>query len=180
MFKQYYGGYFCCPPDLIGVNPSAGTSGGLCEPHDQVVPSSLLATVYAQATPKPSATASPANATITGNPNQANPTAPSSSSHANNNNNNDPSGIAAWSNARKIALGVAVVVLVLVVLALVGLVRRRRSRMVVPYSAYNGSQYDEYGNLLPPPYGRTGYEPYRHANDGNNVTVNVVQGDLTH
>lgn len=174
MFKQYYGGYFCCPPDLIGVNPF-GNNGGLCEPKDQVVPASLLATVYAQATPKPSAT--PANATVAGNPNQANPTAPSSTtSHATNNALN---GINSWSTGKKIGVGAAVIVLIIVVLALAGLVRRRRSRTVVAYP-YSNRQYDEFGNPLPPPYGRAGYEPYRRANEGNNVTVNVVQGDLQH
>jgi hypothetical protein len=52
--------YFCCLPSQLGVNPlpDASTYGGLCEPSDQAVPTSLLATIASQYTaggPSPTA-----------------------------------------------------------------------------------------------------------------------------
>jgi hypothetical protein len=42
------GGYFCCNPGELGMWPSTGKTGGLCEPADQTVPKSQLATIASQ------------------------------------------------------------------------------------------------------------------------------------
>ncbi|TVY84017.1 hypothetical protein LSUE1_G002959, partial [Lachnellula suecica] len=171
MFKNYPAGFFCCEPGLIGVSPAVGLAGGICEPADQVVPTSLLATIIPQATV--AASSKPANQTEAGGPTITNPvSSPTSSSSSD-------TGIASWPMKTKIGLGIAVGVAVLIVLVLAGVCSRRRSARV----AYNGyaAQYDEYGNLVPA-Y-NAGYEPYRRPDrnsEGNNVTVNVVQGDLQH
>jgi len=171
MFKQYPAGYFCCEPGTIGVNPAVGLNGGICEPADQVVPTSLLATVMSQAAAAASST--PANQTEPGGPTITNPTSsPSSSSSSSD-------SIASWPLKTKIAVGIAVGAAVVIFLVVAGIFSRRRNARV-GYGSYNG-QYDEYGNLLPG-Y-RAGYEPYRRTGgnlDGNNVTVNVVHGDMQH
>lgn len=197
MFQDRLGGYFCCEQGQIAVQSEfAGRNGPLCEPPDQVVPASLLATLYPQATPTASST--PSNTTQAGNANQTNPVAsvsatksPSSSSSS-----SDPlSGIAAWPNSKKIGLGVAAFVAIVFAVAVCSFLnRRRRNRNVI--RGYNGYGYtgedtfDEFGNLVPrAAYGASrvglpGYEPYRRgtpgpSSEGNHVTVNVVHGDQT-
>jgi hypothetical protein len=174
MFLQIPAGYFCCEPGTIGVNPHGGLSNsGICEAADQVIPTSLLATMTGQATPSPSSTA--ANQTQPGGPIQTNPSSPTGTAAS-----NSKSGIASWSTPLKIGVGVAVVVAVVFVLALASICNRRRNTRVLGY----GVQYDEYGNAISG-YGGGGYEPYRRngvmneggSSQGNNVTVNVVPSD---
>jgi hypothetical protein len=65
--------------------------------------------------------------------------------------------------------------------------RRRRIRGVIPGVYGYGTElgeFDEFGNRInvygPGYVSRPGYEPYRNtASPANNVTVNVVQGDLS-
>jgi hypothetical protein len=91
------------------------------------------------------------------------------------------SGIAGWSKPVKIGVGVGVaaVVVGIVVLGSICSHRRRNRYANGIYGAQSG-EYDEYGNRVPG-YGM-GYEPYRRMDrpNENNVTVNVVQGDMQH
>jgi hypothetical protein len=170
MFRQSGRAYFCCPPGLIGINP-VDSNGGLCEPSDQVVPASLLATIYPQATATPSSTQ--ANNTIAGNPNQANPTA-SATSTSDASKNSASSG----TDSTKLAVAFAAVA-VIALLVIAGCIRRWKRRNAVVQSV----SYDEEGN----PIYQYGYnlaerphEQYRKpvvVNTENNVTLNVVQGD---
>ena len=74
MSKSEGSGYFCCSPGTIGVNDIAKT-GGLCEPDNQVVPQTLLATLVSQATATAAAPSVITNATATsGAPLETNPT----------------------------------------------------------------------------------------------------------
>jgi hypothetical protein len=187
MFQEKSGdGYFCCAPGQIGVNPDSGLGGGICEPPDQVVPKTLLATIVGQvgaATPTPSATGGSSNATTTAA--ETNPSAvpsPTSTSVS-----GDIASITShWSNPLKIGVGIGSVVAIVLVLALCSCVRRRRNANrisgVSGYNAYgSGHSYDEFGNLITTSvYATVGqqFEPYRRADaPANNVTVNVVHGD---
>jgi hypothetical protein len=191
MFQEKSGGgYFCCAPGQIGVNPDSGLGGGICEPPDQVIPTTLLATIVGQvgaATPTPSATGGSSNATTTGAGGavETNPSAvpsPTSTSV-----NGDIANITShWSNPLKIGVGIGSVVAIVLVLALCSCVKRRRNANrisgVSGYNAYgSGHSYDEFGNLITTSVYATGgqqFEPYRRADaPANNVTVNVVHGD---
>jgi hypothetical protein len=176
MFIQS-GSYFCCEPGAIGVNPKTGLSDGLCEPADQPVPTSLLATMASQVG---GATATPvlSNATQAAGPNQTNPSLPSSSTDAAGDVANT---ISHWSLGTKVGVGIAAFVAVVFLLVITSIIRRRRNRLAYRYEP-GFNQYDEYGNLIPQAGYRPGYEPYRRHNEGgvaNNVTVNVVSGDQT-
>ncbi|PMD63271.1 uncharacterized protein K444DRAFT_661298 [Hyaloscypha bicolor E] len=198
MFKNGSGGFFCCEPGELGMNPSSGKEGGLCEPADQPVPKSQLATIASQigiavATPAPMATASGSNnATATGasNPTETNP----SSASPTTGNTTATTNISKWPTATKIGAGVGVLALFVLLCVVLSICksRRRRTRNVIP-GAYGYDtaipQYDEFGNRVdgygPPPgyVQRPGYEPYRPVHSPspappNHVTVNVVQGDL--
>jgi hypothetical protein len=131
---------------------------------------SLLVTVMSQVTAAASST--PANQTEAGGPTITNPTSsPSSSSSSSD-------SIVSSHLKTKLGVGIAVGAAVFILLVVEGIFSRRNAR--VAYSSYSG-QYDEYRNLVPG-Y-RAGYERYRRAGgnpDGNNVTVNVVHGDMQH
>jgi hypothetical protein len=195
-------GYFCCNPGEIGVNPATGKTGGLCEPDNQVIATSLLAIVVAQAgiakpTPTPGGPGNN-NATTTtgsgGSPAETNPSqAPTSTSTA----SSDPVGNTAsavnkWPLAVKIGVGAGIFVafVLLCVVSSILRSRRRRLRGAIPGTYGYGSElgeFDENGNRINvygTGYGsRLGYENYRHmaspAPPANNVTVNVVHGDQT-
>ena len=83
MFYSNSGHYFCCAPGQIGTEDIT-LWGGLCEPANQAIPTSLLATLVSQVvapTATPSAIAGNTNATTTsGPPLETNPTIPSSPS----------------------------------------------------------------------------------------------------
>jgi hypothetical protein len=193
MFAEKTGnGFFCCAPGQIGVNPSSGLGGGICEPPDQVVPQTLLATIVSQvgaATPTPSATAGSSNATATaaGGAVETNPSAvptPTATSI-----NGQIANITShWSNPLKIGVGIGSFVAVVLFIAICSCVRRRRanSNRITGVSGYNSygagyTSYDEFGNLIPTSVYATGgrqFEPFRRADTpANNVTVNVVHGD---
>lgn len=168
--------YYCCKPGTIGVNPKSGLPNGLCEPADQPVPTSLLATMASQVGAA-TATSVASNATQAGAPNQTNPSLPNSSTDGSGNMGNT---ISHWSTGTKIGVGAAVVAVIIILVIVSSLVKRRRNRLAYQYeSGFN--QYDEYGNLIQTGAYRAGYEPYRRQNEGvaNNVTVNVVHGDQT-
>ncbi len=180
MFLQKPSGYFCCEPGKIGVNPTSGLSGGLCEPADQHVPTSLLATVVSQvglATSAPSASGT-VNATVigggAGGATQTNPSL--SPTNTNTNHNHTINAISNWSLAMKIGIGAAVVAGLILLCALGCFIKRRRNRVLYRNGLeMQGGQYDEYGNLVP---AYSTYEPYRRQDgNANNVTVNVVHGD---
>ncbi|KAF4628618.1 hypothetical protein G7Y89_g9537 [Cudoniella acicularis] len=144
MFQQKPAGYFCCEPGLIGINPTGvSITGGLCEPVNQVIPTSLLATIVAQVTP--SATATATNQTEAGGPDITNPTASASSTSLANSASNI---LANWSTGMKVGVGIAAVVAVLVVLAFCSWCRRRTARRYV-YPGTEYDRYDENGNLIP-------------------------------
>jgi len=200
MFKNGDGGYFCCHPGELGMIPSKGKGGGLCQPADQTLPKSLLATVVSQfgiaaATPAPSGGvggATNATATSNGNPSETNPTSSTTTSvDPTTGGTNVVSNINHWPLATKIGVGVGVLV-ILVLLCVVGSIcrsRRRRYANEIPGYEYSSElpQYDEFGNRVnvygPGYVQRPGYEPYRSVASPspgpNNVTVNVVQGDLS-
>ena len=188
MFLNEPSGYFCCEPGTLGVIPSAGKSGGICEPSDQVVPASLLATKVSQVgapTPTPTASVGPVNATTTGSgtPSETNPSlaATSTSDSGSRSGSSGLSGIESWSKAAKIGVGagIAAVVIALIVFSSI-CNRRRRNRYAYGVYAEQLGGFDENGNRVPG-CGR-GYEPYRRMDrpNENNVTVNVVQGDMLH
>ncbi|KUJ06332.1 uncharacterized protein LY89DRAFT_743943 [Mollisia scopiformis] len=172
MFDQG-GSYFCCEPGQLGVNPKTGLPDGLCEPADQPVPTSLLASIATQIGGA-TATSVASNATQAGVPNQTNPSLPNTSTDSSGNVINT---ISHWSLGRKIGVGAAVVIAFVIFLVVASLIRRRRARLAYQYEGFN--QYDEYGNLIQQTGYRPGYEPYRRTDGGtaNNVTVNVVHGD---
>lgn len=196
MFKSG-SGYFCCEPGLLGVLPSVGKSGGLCEPPDHVIPKTLLATIVSQvgvaaATPAPSGTTITNNATTTGQTNPIASTTSISSSGSTTTSKSHATNINSWPLATKIGVGAAVIVLVVSICVISSICRsrRRRNRGVIPGSYQYGNElgeFDEYDNRTGV-YGagrshRPGYEPYRVASPApptqpNHVTVNVVQGDL--
>jgi hypothetical protein len=190
MFINSPSGFFCCEPGTLGVIPAAGTPGGICEPSDQVVPKSLLATMVSQvgvATPSPAASASggAGNATATGSiTSETNPSLlPTSTSNASGNSNSGLGGIESWSKPVKIGVGVGIGAVLVAIIVLGSLCNRRRrnNNVIHGYGVYSGGvdEFDEYGNRVPG-Y-RAAYEPYRRARPTeNNVTVNVVQGDLQH
>jgi hypothetical protein len=190
MFLNDPSGYFCCEPGTLGVVPSVGKSGGICEPSDQVVPTSLLATMVSQVgvatqTPSTTATVGASNATTTASvPAETNPSLLPSSTPSSGSGSSDfsSSGIESWSKPVKIGVGIAVGAAVFAVVILGSICNRRRRNSDLRYGSgvYTGrvGEFDEYGNRVP---GYTaGYEPYRRADRPveNNVTVNVVQGDL--
>lgn len=167
---------------MLGVNPSSGITGGLCEPATQEVPTSLLATVMAQVgvpTPAPTAGGN-RNATATGgdgsNASQTNPSlAPTSTSSG----NHSMSSFSNWSLGTKVGIGAAIVVAALVLLlAIVGCRIRRRHRDVRYALPLLPGERNEFGGLIHDESGLPAYEPYRRRDgNGNNVTVNVVHGD---
>lgn len=191
-------GYFCCNPGELGVTPAAGKSGGLCEPADQVVPTSLLATIVTQigvATPTPTpGGAGSNNATTTtgsgGSPAETNPSKAPTSTSSSNAIHNTTSAINKWPLAVKIGVGAGIFVGFILLCVVSSLIRsrRRRIRGVIPGTYGYGTdvgEFDEYGNRInayPSMYlSRPGYEPYRNtASPANNVTVNVVHGDQSH
>ncbi|KAE9365412.1 hypothetical protein N431DRAFT_488588 [Stipitochalara longipes BDJ] len=196
MFKNGDGGFYCCNPGEIAMNPSTGKEGGLCEPADQTVPKSELATIATQfgiaaATQTPTATATGSNpATATGggggNPTETNPSgAATTSVSPTTGMTTVTSNINKWPMATKIGVGVGVLAFFVIFCVVLSICRsrRRRNRNVIP-GAYG---YDEFGNRVDG-YGagyvqRPGYEPYRPVHSPspappNHVTVNVVQGDL--
>jgi hypothetical protein len=197
MFINHPAGYFCCNPGEIGVAPSTGTSGGLCEPANQVIPTSLLATIATQvglatATPTPGGPGSNNATTTTGSgssPAETNPSTAPTSTATSDHIASTKSAISKWPLAVKIGVGAGIFVglILLCVVSSILRNRRRRIRGVIPGTYGYGSEveYDEYGNrvnVYPPAYGsRPGYEPYRNtASPANNVTVNVVHGDQSH
>jgi hypothetical protein len=163
------GGYFCCEPGQIGVNPSSG--GGICESSDQVVPTSLLATIVSQVgapTPTPTGTSATIATTTGGSPLETNPTAQ---------NTPQPTGginstISNMSLAVKIAIGVGCAVFVFLVVCGGNLIRRRT------YVRANTYEYDTTYNAGYSAY-RPGYVNPMRQDNGNHVTVNVVHGDQT-
>ncbi|KAG4415074.1 hypothetical protein IFR04_011799 [Cadophora malorum] len=180
MFIQEPSGFFCCEPGMLGVNPSSGITGGLCEPPTQQVPASLLATVMAQIgvpTPVPTAGGN-TNATATGgggstatqaNPSLA-PTGTSSGSH-------NMTSFSNWSLGTKVGVGAAIIAAI-VLLAIVGCGIRRRHREVRYALPLPPGERNEIGALIRDESGLPAYEPYsRRDGNGNNVTVNVVHGD---
>ncbi|KAH7311964.1 hypothetical protein BKA65DRAFT_517890 [Rhexocercosporidium sp. MPI-PUGE-AT-0058] len=179
MFVQKPSGYFCCEPGMIGVNPSSGMSGGLCEPGDQHVPTSILATLATQvgvATSAPTAKGNTNTTATGGGGSGATQTNPSQSSSSSSSHNSTMDTISHWSLAAKVGIGAAVVVAFVLLLVVSCLIKRRRNRIFYKHGVeMQGGQYDEYGNLVP---GYSPYEPYRRQDgNGNNVTVNVVHGD---
>ena len=197
------GGYFCCNPGELGMWPSTGKTGGLCEPADQTVPKSQLATIASQIgiaaatkAPTASATGSSNAATVTGssNPTETNPSGASTTSVSPTTGMTTvATNINKWPLATKIGVGVAILVgfILFCVAAAICRSRRRRNRNVIPgaYGGYEPAQYDEFGNRISG-YGagsyvqRPGYEPFRPVaspapQPPNHVTVNVVQGDLS-
>ena len=130
------------------------------------------------ATPTPTASVTAGNATTTGSgPAETNPsllpTSTSTAGDGSTGSSSDP--IAGWSKPVKIGVGAAVGAIFVAIIVLGSLCHRKRKYgMVYGYSG----EYDEYGNRVP---GYTaGYESYRRADrpTENNVTVNVVQGDM--
>ena len=190
-------GYFCCNPGELGVYPATGKSGGLCEASDQVIPTSLLATAISQvgvATPTPTAGGpGSVNATTTegsgGSPAETNPSKAPTSTSGSDSIGNTAGAISKWPLATKIGVGTAVFVGVILFCVGGSILRSRRRRLRVIPGVYGYGnelgEFDEYGNRINV-YGtgyvsRPGYEPYRTnaAPPANNVTVNVVQGDLS-
>ena len=178
-------GYFCCEPGQLGVNPTAGLNGGVCEAADQAIPTSLLATIANQvgvATPTPSSIAGGSNATTTGSSgtSETNPTEANSSSTSNGGSNENFSSISRWSLGAKVGAGIAVAVAIAIFLALCAFQRHRRANEM-RIRGVDYTQYDDFGQ--PMQYSGLAnrasvYEPIRREAPGNNVTVNVVQGDL--
>lgn len=195
MFLNLPSGYFCCNPGELGVNPTTGKDGGLCEPADQVIPTSLLATIVSQdgiATPAPTAGGPGSNNATTTGGSGGSPVETNPSSEPTTTGSSDPIGntVNKWPLATKIGV-VTGVCLGFIVLCVAGSIlrnRRRRLPGVIPGTYGYGSElggFDEYGNRTNA-YGhgyvsRPGYEPYRTTASPapNNVTVNVVQGDLS-
>jgi len=167
-----------------------------------------LATIVSQAgiaaaTPAPTATAGSSNnatATGSGSPSETNPssTNPSSASTTSVSPTTGETTVAtninSWRLATKIGVGIAVLAafVLFCVVASICRSRRRRNRNVIPGTyGYETEmpQYDEFGNRIgvygPGYVQRPGYEPYRPVHSpspappANNVTVNVVQGDLS-
>lgn len=198
MFAQS-SSYFCCEPGMLGVDPAKGKSGGLCEPSDQVVPQTLLATIASQVG-IPSATPSttgprPSNATTTdasaNQPAETNPVAsPSSTCFLNDPTDacdSDDSSTSSWSRPAKIGVGSAVTFLFIcfcIALCFCASWRRRNQVSMQTYGSDDElRQYDEYGNRIDVyKMGyvvRPGFRSYRQVDTpGNNVTVNVVQRDM--
>ncbi|KAK0105396.1 hypothetical protein ONS96_004787 [Cadophora gregata f. sp. sojae] len=186
MFIQYPSGFFCCEPGMLGVNPSSGKSGGLCEPADQHVPASLLATVMSQVgipTPLPTSGGN-RNATATGGggsgATQTNPSLAPTSTSTTSGTSHSLGSFSNWSLGIKVGVGVAIVVAILL-LAMVGCRIRRRRREVRYASPLLPGERNEMGVLM---YDESGlppaYEPYRRRDgNANNVTVNVVHGDYS-
>jgi hypothetical protein len=163
------GGYFCCEPSQIGVNPSSG--GGICENSDQVVPTSLLATIVSQVgapTPTPTGTSATSATTTGGSPVETNPTVQNTPQPTNGIN----STISNMSLGVKIAIGVGCVVFVVLVVCGGNLIRRRT------YVRANTYEYDTTYNAGYSAY-RSGYVNPMRQDNGNHVTVNVVHGDQT-
>ena len=200
MFISGASSYFCCSSGEIGVIPASGKSGGLCEPSNQVFPTSLLATIVAQvgiATPTPTAGGAGSNnaTTTTGSgssPAETNPSKAPTSTATSNPASNTTSAINKWPLGTKIGIGAGIFVgfILLCVVSSILRSRRRRIRGAIPGTYGYGSElgeFDEYGNRINvygAGYGsRLGYEQYRHtgspAPPANNVTVNVVHGDQT-
>lgn len=186
MFEGIGNGFFCCEPGTLGVYPSFGKSGGICEPNDQIIPTSLLATIISQVgapTPTPTAAVGAGNATTTaGGPAETNPSLlPSSTSNSSGGvSSSGSNGIAGWSKPVKIGAVIAVGVIFVAILVIGAIcIRRRRSTSGHAYGGYTG-EFDEYGNRVPG-Y-TTGYGSHRKMDmpTENNVTVNVVQGDIQH
>ncbi|KAL2062396.1 hypothetical protein VTL71DRAFT_6662 [Oculimacula yallundae] len=178
MFVQEPSGYFCCEPGMIGVNPANGMSGGLCEPADQHVPTSILASLATQigvATLSPTAKGN-GNTTATGGGGGATQTNAHMSPTSTGSHNHTTDMINGWSLATKVGIGSAVVVAFVLLLVISCLIKKRRNRIFYQHGVeMQGGQYDEYGRLVP---GYSPYEPYRGQDGrGNNVTVNVVHGD---
>lgn len=190
MLKDMLGGYFCCEPGLIGVNSQgAGINGPLCEPADQVIPATLLATIYPQVTANAiSSSTIPVNTSIAGYPHQTNPIASSTSTPDSTNNANNPiSNLTTLSTAQKVGLVIAALATLIFILSACTFLNRRRARrnLIKGYRGYGSDhQYDEFsgygggaGASLP------GYESYRRTTrtpvNENNVTVHVVSGDQT-
>ena len=187
-FFKHGSGYFCCELGTLGVLPAVGTLGGICEPSNLVIPTSLLATLVSQvglATQIPTASALVSNATRA----ESAPTETSSSLLPSNtpgsgDDSTDSSSnlIAGWIKPVKIGVGAAIGAAFITVVAF-GSVwnrRRRNNRLVRGYGAYwsDIGEFDEYGNRVQG-YS-TRYGSYRRAErpTENNFTVNVVQGDL--
>jgi len=171
MFINYgEGGYFCCEPGQIGVNPSSG--GGICESSDQVVPHSLLATMVSQVgapTPTPTGSTSTNATTTGGNPVETNPTIQTTPQPT------DGSG-STFDNLSlgvKIAIGVGVAVVVFGAVC-GGTLLRRRS-----YVRANTYDYDTTYNAGYSAYQPAYVHPPMRQDNGNHVTVNVVHGDQT-
>jgi len=202
MFMNGDGGYYCCNPGEIAMNPTTGTLGGLCEPADQTVPKSELATIATQfgiatSTQAPTAAVTGSNpATATGgsvNPTETNPSGSATTSVSPTTGTTTvTSNINKWPLATKIGAGVGVLAFFVIFCVVLSICRsrRRRNRNVIPGACgYDTAvpQYDELGNRVDG-YGagyvqRPGYEPYRPVHSPspappNHVTVNVVQGDL--
>ena len=134
MFKLEGSGYFCCTPGSIGVNDMAKT-GGLCEPDNQVVPQTLLATLINQATATAAAPSAITNATATsGAPLETNPMlAPTSTADgASSSQAPDPGFQLKTPSIAGISVG-GIVVVILVIVCLV----RRRSHVTTVYPRYN-------------------------------------------
>ncbi|PVH86171.1 hypothetical protein DL98DRAFT_567628 [Cadophora sp. DSE1049] len=180
MFIQEPSGFFCCEPGMLGVNPSSGITGGLCEPANQQIPTSLLATVMAQVgvpTPAPNASGD-RNATATGgggsSATQTNPSLPPTSTSSG---SHSLSSFSNWSLGTKVGFGAAIVAAI-VLLAIVGCGIRRRHREVRYALPLPPGERNEIEALIRDEPGLPAYEPYRRRDgNGNNVTVNVVHGD---
>jgi hypothetical protein len=89
------------------------------------------------------------------------------------------SGIASWSKPLKIGVGTALAIFFVAVVALCSLCNRRRRRNLGYVQGYEGS-VDEFGvSRYQSSYGLGGLY-MRERPTENNVTVNVVQGDMQH
>jgi len=186
MFAQKPDGFFCCEPGQIGVNPASGTPGGLCEAADQIVPTSLLATIISQVvtpTAKPSALVTGnATATASGTPLETNPTVPNTSNSSEGENSGSGStGGNVFSNLSvRVKVGIAFGVVFVILILAVGTrsaYRRRSGYVPATRYEYGTTEYESYGTALQQGY-RPSYasQPYG-GSQGNNVTVNVVHGD---
>jgi len=165
---------------MLGVNPSSGITGGLCEPPTQQVPASLLATVMAQVgVPTPTPTAGGIqNATATGGGGSGSTqTSPSLAPTNTSGGNHSLSSFSNWGLGTKVGFGAAIIAAI-VLLAIVGCGIRRRHREVRYALPLLPGERNEIGALIRDESGLPAYEPYRRRDgNGNNVTVNVVHGD---
>lgn len=79
-----------------------------------------------------------------------------------------------------IAAGVIGIVVFIIILIVAAIFRKnRRTRIIDMRNTNYNAGYDQYGNAYSGYGVAGGYEPFRRAETpANNVTVNVVQGDL--